>query len=170
MKNAGSQESEAVDAPIDPVEGRIEELKLEFKRLDTSSSDEMGFVYRSWLKGYRGSRDNRGLDADSYYALQHRIIEKIVDSGNVLIAKDATEPEYLIGWLASDVADGAYALHAAYVRSTCRREGVATRMLQHDLRSRGCDPVLYVHTHRGNRWMEDVLAKWGFRPVLGVFR
>ncbi len=150
----------------DPV-GAIE---LSFTPMNPDSEDERGFVFRSWLKGYRGSKDNRGLDSRSYYAVQHRIIEKIVCSDNVIICRDASEPEYLLAWLASEAVDAQYVLHGSYVRSSCRNERIFTRMLQHDLSRRACDPVLYVYTHRGNRWMEDVLQRWGFQHVQGVFR
>lgn len=168
-------------SPIDPVEGRSEisegspvagnDLELLFTPLDTGSNDEMGFVFKSWLNGHRGSKQCRRMTAESYYAVQHRIIEKVVKAGNVVVCREKNQPEYLIGWIAADVLDAdTFALHAAYVRSSCRHEQVFTRMVQHVLHSRACNPALFVHTHRGNRWQENVLVRWGFNFVDGVFR
>lgn len=131
---------------------------------------EKAFVFRSWLRAFRGNHDVRDLDSKSYHAHMHRIVEKVMANDGIIVCRGKEDPEYLVGWLAADSMDcDTYALHAAYVRSSCRREGVFMSMLQHDLRRRACDPVLYVFTQRFNRWCREVLGRWGFVEMKDVW-
>ena len=86
------------------------------------------FIYSSWLKSYREAPHNGALPNRVYYRAQTALIDELLDSPTVrvLVARSPVDALIIRGW---GCADGPV-LHYVYVKSVCRRQGIADALLR----------------------------------------
>lgn len=130
---------------------------------------ERPFIYKSWLKGYRRAPRVVDMTPDAYFAFQHRQIEKILDTdAQVLMARGLDDPDWLCGFLCSDVVDSHYIVHWCFTKVAYRGMGVLKSLLNTDLQRRGIDPTQPsfsgIYTHQRAPFSE-VFDRLQFRYV-----
>lgn len=86
------------------------------------------FVFSSWLRSYKASRDTR-VAPQVYFHEHHKVIEAILASPSVsvTVAVSTEDPNTILGWAAMDSSKGV--LHYVYVKEAFRRWGVATELV-----------------------------------------
>lgn len=128
---------------------------------------EEAFLFKSWLKGYRTAERVVDMRNDAYFAYQHRQIEKILDGGaQVLMARGLTDPDFLCGFLVSDVMDDFYIVHWCFTKQSYRGLGVLKSLITHDIAQRGIDvqPGKAVYSHQRHPF-SDIFDRLNFRYV-----
>lgn len=128
-----------------------------------ATSDDMRFVFDSWLKSYRYQADGGGGQAvagmrdEDYYDLQRGRIEAILRrSGEIRIAHPEGAPSVIAAWACLDREPDVF--HYVYTRaSTDRRRGLAKQLIG----------TRRVCTHLTDTRRPDSFAAWkeriGFR-------
>lgn len=86
---------------------------------------DTSLVYSSWLRSYYPSNAVRGVTRDLYYKEQHRIIERLLESADLTIVADKSDPDNIIGWMLSDHGW----LHYIFVKKDYRHMGMAKKLL-----------------------------------------
>lgn len=89
-------------------------------------SGDLAFIYNSWLRSFKGSRDKH-VDADTYFEGHHELIGDLLDSTNttVLIARPVDDADTILGWCVKTNDT----LHYVYVKEAFRRMGIARALV-----------------------------------------
>ena len=100
----------------------------------------MAFIWSSWLQSFSESKDNLELPAKIYYRAQKQLISELLASKTVRIsvARSPVDPLVIRGYAVADSGE----LHWIYVKSICRRQGIATALL-----IAAGNPQTYTHDH-----------------------
>ena len=83
------------------------------------------FVFDSWRRSFADSDFSKPINALVFFKGHHRVIEKILEKGQVEIACSKEFPEEIRGWIAYDRD----CLHFIYVKSPFRRFGVSRLLM-----------------------------------------
>ena len=98
-------------------------------RIRRAAETDVPFLFNSWLKSYRHSRFAQDLHTTIYYSEQHKVIENILKSCEVLIACADDDISQILGWVVFEKVQGAFVLHYIYTKQTYRMLGIATKLL-----------------------------------------
>ncbi len=102
-----------------------EELPLAFR---PAGADDRNFMLNAWLKAHRDRGDwPKLLPAAEYYRRHKEVVAKLIDESACLVACNPEKTEQIIGFVCHDNV----ALHWVGVKSMFRRQGVATKLLDH---------------------------------------
>ena len=127
-------------------------------RLRPVVEDDLAFIFNSWLKSYRFSHFGEKITNTIYFNDHHKIIEAILDKGNVLIACSIDDPSQLYGYIVTGSEDGVLVLHFIYVKHTFRNMGIGKTLL--DAVGHSSDKAA-VYTHH-TRIADRLAAKYNF--------
>lgn len=85
-------------------------------------SGDLAFIYSSWLRSFKGSRDKH-VSPEVYFEGQHELIGNLLDSANTtaLVATPAYDAGIILGWCVKTNDT----LHYVYVKEAFRRMGIA---------------------------------------------
>lgn len=103
-----------------------------FRELNPENSDEVGFVYKSWLGSYKNHADV--VPYKIYRQLYQTILESIIDRSEciVVLAYNPDLPDQLFGFACCERAQPT--LHYIYVKAgpdnQLRRKGIGTDLLE----------------------------------------
>ncbi len=108
------------------------------------TSDDIGFVFNSWLKSYRNSVFARDVSNTIYFASHHKILEEIAKRGTIRIACNPKDVSQIYGYIAAEFLEGIFVLHYVYIKQPYRHFGIAKALLNsfdHDPSNASC----YTH-------------------------
>ena len=141
-----------------------ENIPITFRPLEPG---DYNFVLNSWLESYREyvcGPKRRGDDlappingpqrvtAQTYFDSHQRIIAKLSEVRRFVIGCDPEDTNFIIGWICGETYSyEGQSLEAVvdyvYVKSSYRRQGVASALLDHGLGWRG-EPIIATHWTR----------------------
>lgn len=131
-----------------------------------ATDEHMPFVYSSWIRSGANGKEGRALGRDAYCAAQHRIIEKLHAHGSIWIARGRVDADYIAGYIAYDVLTTGLIVHGAYVKRTCRGEGLFTMMLLTALLE-APEGAHRFYTGRRTREWDETMGRRGFKHLPG---
>lgn len=90
------------------------------------NSEELSFIYSTWLKSYSISGANCFNDNHLYYKYQRMLIDKLLGQSSVLVAEVDGE---VLGYIVFEIKTPFLMIHWAYVKKTFRGMGIYQAML-----------------------------------------
>lgn len=90
---------------------------------------DVGFVYKSWLRSLQKSRASRFIPKDLYYARTHAQIERLLERATVTVANPADDPATILGYAVHEPGVLHYVLTKHQDGRDFRGFGVATQLL-----------------------------------------
>lgn len=140
----------------------VRQRGLEVETREGTEAD-VAFVFATWLRCYkRSSQFARHIRNDTFFAMHHLVVERILARARVTVAHPAGDPETILGYLVSEPHAGGMLVHWLYTKAPFRRLGVATALLS----TIGIEPgrVTFTHwTHKRDEDMgdtDDLLRRW----------
>jgi ribosomal protein S18 acetylase RimI-like enzyme len=104
----------------------IEDLVI----LRAIEEDELSFVYHSWLTSLRsGSPYHRSIPKTQYYDGQKRILYRVLDRSNTIVATPKDHPNIIAGYIVWEPSDPAV-IHYIYVKSDFRKMGLGALFVE----------------------------------------
>lgn len=89
------------------------------------------FIFSSWLKSYRvGSALARDVVRPVYFAQHHRMVERLLARGRVLVAADAEGPQNILGYAVGEHIGPVAVVHYLYVKAPFRGIGIGQTLAQ----------------------------------------
>jgi hypothetical protein len=108
-------------AAVDPLLGKI--VLRPFK------DEDENFVFRTWLEHYRQqSKITKNILKTTYFAGQHKVIERILKRSLTIIAAFEDSPSTILGYLVLEMTTPP-TIHWMYVKGSWRRMGIAKSLL-----------------------------------------
>ncbi len=98
-------------------------------RLRSANEEDIPFIFNSWLKSYRNSYFAKAVTNTVFYTEHHKLLEKIIENNQVVIACKNDEPDQIYGWICAGKTDGIFTLHYVYVKHPFRGFGVGKQLL-----------------------------------------
>lgn len=108
---------------------------------------DLSFVFSSWLRSYRETRNAKVLDNRTYYAGQHRIIEKVIERAHVLVATSQDDSDQILGYIIYEHIndDKDLVVHWLYTKLPFRNYSIAKQLLQTVVGISKADKVIITH-------------------------
>lgn len=103
---------------------------------------DLAFIFSSWLKSFRESEFAKGIPTSLYYREHHRLIERLLERAQVLVACNPESPSQIYGWICFE-RSRARVIHYVYVKQPFRELGIAKRLLEAALA--GEEGFFYTH-------------------------
>lgn len=142
-------------------------------RYEEANKGDLSFVYSSWLRSYRASREGQQITHDQrYYAMQHCLVEHLIGRGTVLVARPGDWDEGIVGWVCGEPTTEARIVHYVYVKKPYRKHGLARALTDRLSEQFGDRHEYTIFTHRAEPFTSAV-KRWGwhFDPgYLGVLK
>jgi GNAT superfamily N-acetyltransferase len=125
---------------------------------------DRAYVFDNWLKShadtlYPESDSGRArcmLPRPHYMRAQGLLIEDLLRKATCLVYRSEVDDVVIRGYAVGEVHDGELCLHWLYTRSSRRRQGVATALLEVLASELGCqERGVYTHLKNpGCRWLD----------------
>jgi len=130
-----------------------------------STFKDFGFIYTRWLESYKTSPFARKIK-NSIYWVAHKNLIKLMEANpdfTVHIACLKTDPDVILGFLATSKVEDTQVAHYVYVKQDFRKMGVASLMLAKS----GLDTkqtTFYTHLTKHSHWICQKLPKLEYNP------
>lgn len=125
-------------------------------RIRAATEEDVSFIFNSWLKSYRDSQFAKQITNTIYFAQQHKLIEKLLETCQVFVACNSTNPGDLYGYICFEKVDSIYVLHYIYVKHTYRKLGIAKMLAYY---TDFCEEMANMYTHASKN-SEHLAAKF----------
>lgn len=144
---------------------RVEDEKQDFPiLLRKPHSEDIPFIFNSWLKSYRPSIQVKNIPQNIFYGEHHRFLEKIMKRAECIIACNPDDTNHIFGYVVYEIITGVLVVHYVYVKQDYRRLGVCNYLLEAAGRKRG-EPFAYTHeTYIGHKL--SFLMKGFYNPYI----
>lgn len=127
-------------------------------RLRTANEEDIPFIFNSWLKSFRNSNFAKSITSTVYFTEHHKVIRKILETNQVIIACNEEDPGQIYGWICAGKTDGIFTLNYIYVKQPFRNFGIGKQLLnafEHD------PAFAAIYTHQTN-FGAKVAPKYNF--------
>lgn len=107
------------------------ELNIQLRHADIG---DVPFIFNAWLRSFRSAPSVTTIHNHIYFAEHHKVLEKLLQSYNVIIAADKEDPKHIYGFIVAGQFQedkDILVVHYLYVKHTFRRLGIAKAMLKH---------------------------------------
>lgn len=95
-----------------------------------ASQSDIGFIFNSWLKSYKGGGlFTYDIPPAVYFTEHHKILERLLKRSTVIVACDSQDPTLIYGYLIAEEIEGFPVLHFCYVKNTFRGFGISNILL-----------------------------------------
>jgi len=105
----------------------ISKLPIEFVAAPPSARN---YIKSTWLMSNRKSRWYEGVESSLYYKKHGELVEHLIDTRAVRVARWTEHPEQLYGWICYDDMTSSCVVHYCYVGAKYRGIGLARALLQ----------------------------------------
>lgn len=97
-----------------------------------ADSRDMNYIRSSWLKSQRDcGYVGRGCPNEVFFPALGAVVEQLLSRSTVLVLTPEDDDERIAAWAAYEVMPGPeLVLHYVYVRRSCRRLGLAKRLVE----------------------------------------
>lgn len=108
-------------------------------------TQDIPFIYNSWLKSYRDSATVAGVPNTIYYGEHHRVIEKILNSAGTLVtvAVNSDDLAQIFGYIVGRKLDTVNVIDWLYVKHPFRGHGIGKAL--EAIFATAPTPVHYTH-------------------------
>lgn len=113
-------------------------------RLRPAIEADVPFIFNSWLRCYRHSRNTQGCENPVYFAQHHILIEGLCKRANILIACDEKNPAEIYGYICSETIEDVMVIHFMYIKEMYRKFGVGS-FLAETAGFKKDAPIFYTH-------------------------
>ena len=93
-------------------------------KLRNANSEDVSFVFNSWLKSYRNALACKNVPNEIYFNEHHKLIERLVKDNKVVVACSETDANELYGYIVAGQSEGIFVLHYIYVKHSFRNMGI----------------------------------------------
>lgn len=133
---------------------------------------DRGYFASSWLKSFRSADAVRGVERQTYFYFQHRVLERLVARSRVIMAADRREPDTIHGFVCFEPRVPTLVVHYLFTRKRYRGQGVGRALL--DEARRVCDPapsaLVWTHRTRGiDRYAETYARAHELAPLYNPY-
>lgn len=132
---------------------------IEFRQATTA--DE-AFIFDSWLRSQWKLDAREKMPSTIFFAGQRQRIDRLLPRSRVIIAYSPADATEALGYVVAEASWKTACVHWLYVKSTFRRLGIASRLLQVTLAM--CNASNLQHSHKS-----DARAKRLFERVGSTF-
>lgn len=98
-------------------------------KLRLATSEDVSFIFNSWLKSYRASSFAKGIANEVFFNEHHKVIENLVKTERVTVACSERDENQLYGYIVAGTIEGFFVLHYIYVKHSFRSMGIGTMLL-----------------------------------------
>jgi len=127
-------------------------------RLRAANSEDVSFIFNSWLKSFRNSFFAKSIANEIYFNSHHKVIEKLIKESKITVACSESDPNQLYGYICAGQVDNFFMLHYIYVKHSFRNMGIAKSLLN----SFDHDPsVASIFTHN-TRVCDKLASRYNF--------
>lgn len=129
-----------------------------------ANTDDMNFIYSTWLKSYRHSSNfAKKLSNEVFYEWHHKVIDRFLDrGGSITIAHPIGEPSVILGYLCAEKEPAAI-IQYIYVKKPFRKMGIA-KTLHKQCTLAG--PYSFSHWTLDTDWIIKKLTDLIYNPYL----
>lgn len=92
-------------------------------------TEDRNFVVNSYLKSYRNSPDAQHVVGDFYFTGQTRILEKLLQTAEVVVACNPDKEDDIYGYAIVEGSKSRPVVHYVYIKQAFRRQKLAQRIL-----------------------------------------
>lgn len=122
------------------------------------NSEELNFIYDSWLNSWRTSKWAGVVPNHLYYDTQRALISGLLERGATLrVVTFASAPDMILGWVCYEYKDGATILHYIYSRDPYLAPDLTRFLMDTTI-----GPVGLLTHQQGNK----ALRKWKHCPEI----
>lgn len=114
-------------------------INFELRGFET---EDLNFIYSSWLKSHRDSQFAKNVPSDLYYHYQKDLIDRILERSQVLVAVNPDLPSQIFGWSVGEQRGNIHILHYVYVKYPYRKLGIAKALAGPFVHANGGRPTL----------------------------
>jgi len=79
-------------------------------RIRAATEEDISFIFNSWLKSFRDSNFGKQITNTIYFAQHHKLIENLLQSCNVFVACNESNPGELYGYICYEKVDGIFVM------------------------------------------------------------
>jgi len=94
-----------------------------------ATEHDVPFIFNSWLKSFRDSSLVAAVSNTVYFSNQHKLIQKLVKTSEVLISCNPDDPDQLYGYIVCERIDNVFVIHYVYIKTSFRGLGLAKALL-----------------------------------------
>lgn len=107
------------------------EEKLPVPIVRTLEDGDVGLIYDSWLKSYKGANDRHesGLPDWIYFDHYRGIIDQLLARAEIAVLCDLNDTDFIYGWLCYELPGPFGVIHYVFVKKDYRRLGFATKLI-----------------------------------------
>lgn len=120
------------------------EQKVDNVMLRGIQEDDLHFIFSSWLKSYRSSNFAKNITNTIYFDQQHKLIEHLLSSSQVVIACRKEDPKEIFGYIVASKIGNVFAVHYVYVKHLFRHLGIG-KLLLNSLNPQDAQAMCYTH-------------------------
>jgi GNAT superfamily N-acetyltransferase len=102
------------------------QLPVKFREIQET---DLPFVFNSWLKSYRNSKEGKLLKNDQYFLEQKNRIEALLEWSKVVVASDPEDEWHVFGYAVATQVQGTSILHYVYVKQPFRKLGIGKALV-----------------------------------------
>lgn len=127
---------------------------------------DVGFLFNSWLKSFRGAFFVKDIHPKTYYGLHHKVIGSLLQTADTMVACDPNDSTQIYGFICAEQLQGSLVVHYIYVKHTYRNLGIANLLLQ---QFKVSDNGISFYTHH-NHVSHKLAAAYSFlyNPYLAL--
>lgn len=94
-------------------------------------SDDISFIFDSWLRSWRKSGWAGVIPNNVYFPLTRSVIEQLVGRGaEFLVACLANNPDHILGWICHELSGPDAVVHYLYVKDPYLSLGIGDALVQ----------------------------------------
>ena len=134
--------------------------------LRLANEADLPFIFNSWLRSYKTSHFAKNIESTIYYSEQHKVIEKLLQSYDTIVACDPNDSSQIYGFINAGYTDNFFTLNYIYVKHTFRHMGIGKSLLNafdHDNQYIG----IYTHANHVARKL-DQKYNMIYHPYVGL--
>lgn len=92
---------------------------------------DSSFILSSWSKSTASSIPNSFTPIGQHMGRQKELIKALIVRGaTVLVCHSPEDEKQILGWVCFETFNGVSAIHFLYVKSSCRKQGIGTKLLR----------------------------------------
>lgn len=123
-----------------------------------ANQEDISFIYKSWLIGYKSARTNHRVRNSIYFKNQTKVIDQILLRAKVYVACNIDDPTQLYGYICTEYFPNAVVLHWLYVKYKFRKFGIAKALILYAT-AQELEAQMYVSHASANDFLEYLFDK-----------
>jgi ribosomal protein S18 acetylase RimI-like enzyme len=118
---------------------------MEAIQIRLAQENDRPFIFSNWLRHYKNrSYFAKRIRNTVFYKWHHMVVENILNrpTTQIFIAHPPSEPEVILGFMASESVNDGAVIHFIYIKPQFKRMGIAKRLFK-DFDDK--EPIYFTH-------------------------